>query len=41
MNSPVSFGRGRQFELISDTETADTLRSFLDEAEALEWLLNN
>ena len=38
MRSPSDFGRGRQFEMLTDGRISATLCVFLDEAEALEWL---
>ena len=38
MSSLVDYGRGRQFELLTDDKVSADLRIFLDEAEALAWL---
>lgn len=38
MSSLVDYGRGRQFELLTDGRISARLRIFLDEAEALAWL---
>lgn len=38
MRSPSDFGRGRQFEMLTDGRISATLRVFLAESEALEWL---
>jgi hypothetical protein len=38
MSSPVDFGRGRQFELLTEGRRSARLRIFLDEGEALAWL---
>jgi hypothetical protein len=39
MKSLVDFGRGRQFEMLSESKGGCRIRSFLLEEEALEWLL--
>lgn len=39
MGTLVDYGRGRQFELLTDGRVSANLRVFLDEAEALRWLL--
>lgn len=36
--SPSDFGRGRQFELLTEGRVSATLRVFLDEAQARGWL---
>lgn len=38
MGSLSDYGRGRQFELLTADRASATLRVFLDEAEALDWL---
>ena len=38
MRSLSDYGRGRQFELLTDDRVSASLCIFLDEAEALEWL---
>lgn len=39
MRSLADYGRGRQFELLTDGRVGAQLRIFRDEAEALRWLL--
>lgn len=39
MKSIADFGRGRQYELITDPKVSAKLRIFLDEREALQWLI--
>ena len=38
MRSSNDYGRGRQFEMLTDGRISATLRVFLDRDEALEWL---
>jgi hypothetical protein len=38
MRSPSDYGRGRQFELMTEDEVSARLCIFLDEAEARGWL---
>jgi hypothetical protein len=38
MPSLSAYGRGRQFELLTEGRVSATLRLFLDEAEARDWL---
>ncbi len=38
MKSSVDFGRGRQFEILAETDDGCRIRSFRDEAAALVWL---
>jgi hypothetical protein len=40
MKSISDFGRGRQYELISDNKISAKLGIFLDEKEAVEWLIS-
>jgi hypothetical protein len=40
MRSLGDFGRGRQFEMLTDGRISATLRVFLVKAEALEWLVS-
>ena len=40
MKSLSDFGTGRQFEILSDSKGPGEMRVFLDEKEALLWLLN-
>lgn len=39
MKSLADYGRGRQFELLTDGRVGAQLQIFRDEAEALRWLL--
>jgi len=41
MKSLVDFGRGRQFEMLSESKGGCRICSFLDEGAALEWLLDS
>ncbi|HET7233622.1 MAG TPA: hypothetical protein VFJ16_26670 [Longimicrobium sp.] len=38
MRSLNDYGRGRQFELLTEGRVSATMRVFLDEAEARDWL---
>ena len=38
MRSLSAYGRGREFELLTEGRISATLRLFLDEAEARDWL---
>jgi hypothetical protein len=38
MKAPADFGRGRQFELLTEGRVGATMRIFLDPAEAVAWL---
>ena len=38
MNTPADYGRGRQFEMLTDGRVDATVQIFLDETEALRWL---
>lgn len=38
MKAPADYGRGRQFELLTEGRISATMRIFLDEAEAIAWL---
>lgn len=40
MKSLTDFGRGRQFELLSTGKISAKLKIFLEEENALEWLIN-
>jgi hypothetical protein len=40
MKSLTDFGRGRQYELIADSKVSAKLRIFLDEKEAVDWLIS-
>lgn len=39
MRTPADFGRGRQFELLTEGRVSATMQIFMDEAQALRWLL--
>ncbi len=39
MKTPADYGRGRQFEMLTDGRVGATVQIFLDETEALRWLL--
>jgi hypothetical protein len=39
MNTPVNFVRGRQFQLLTEGRVGARLQIFLNEAEAIRWLL--
>jgi hypothetical protein len=39
MRTPADYGRGRQFEMLTDGRVGAQMQIFLDEAEALRWLL--
>jgi hypothetical protein len=39
MNTPVKFVRGRQFQLLTEGRVGARLQIFLNEAEAIRWLL--
>lgn len=39
MKTPADYGRGRQFEMLTDGRVEATVQIFLDETEALRWLL--
>ena len=39
MNTPVNFVRGRQFQLLTEGRVGARLQIFLNEAEAMRWLL--
>lgn len=39
MNTPVNFGRGRQFQLLTEGRVGARMQIFLNEAEAIRWLL--
>lgn len=39
MGTPVNFGRGRQFQLLTEGHVSARLQIFLNEAEAIRWLL--
>jgi hypothetical protein len=39
MRSPADYGRGRQFEMLTEGRVGATVQIFLDEAQALRWLL--
>lgn len=39
MNTPVNFVRGRQFQLLTEGKVEARLQIFLNEAEAIRWLL--
>jgi hypothetical protein len=39
MRSPADYGRGRQFEMLTDGRVEAQVQIFLDEDEALRWLL--
>jgi hypothetical protein len=39
MRSPADYGLGRQFEMLTDGRVGATVQIFLDEAQALRWLL--
>jgi hypothetical protein len=41
MNTPVNFGRGRQFQLLTEGKVGARLQIFLNEAEAIRWLLED
>lgn len=41
MNTPVNFGRGRQFQLLTEGKVGARLQIFLSEAEAIRWLLED
>jgi hypothetical protein len=41
MKSVVDFGRGRQFELVAADRVSAKLKVFMDEQEAVDWLLEN
>ncbi|HYW14161.1 MAG TPA: hypothetical protein VE871_19505 [Longimicrobium sp.] len=41
MRTPADYGRGRQFEMLSDGRVEATVQIFLDETEALRWLLDD
>lgn len=38
MKAPADFGRGRQFEMLTEGRVGATMRIFLDPAEAVAWL---
>ncbi len=38
MGTAVSFGKGRQFEILADEKSSANIRVFLDENQAIEWL---
>lgn len=40
MKSLADYGRGRQFQLLTEGQVAAKLQVFLDEAQALRWLLD-
>lgn len=40
MKTPADYGRGRQFEMLTDGVVSATMQIFLDETEALCWLLD-
>lgn len=39
MNTPVNFVRGRQFQLLTEGRVGARMQIFLNEAEAIRWLL--
>jgi hypothetical protein len=39
MNTPVKYVRGRQFQLLTEGRVGARLQIFLNEAEAIRWLL--
>ncbi|HEX5869780.1 MAG TPA: hypothetical protein VFY65_05185 [Longimicrobium sp.] len=39
MSTPVNYGRGRQFQLLTEGKVGARLQIFLNEAEAIRWLL--
>lgn len=39
MRTPADYGRGRQFEMLTEGRVGATVQIFLDEAQALRWLL--
>jgi hypothetical protein len=39
MNTPVKFVRGRQFQMLTEGHVEARLQIFLNEAEAIRWLL--
>lgn len=41
MNTPVNYGRGRQFQLLTEGKVGARLQIFLNEAEAIRWLLED
>jgi hypothetical protein len=41
MRTPADYGRGRQFEMLTDGVVSATVQIFLDETEALRWLLDD
>lgn len=38
METIASFGKGRQFEILTEDKTAAKIRIFLDEIQAVQWL---
>lgn len=41
MNTPVNYGRGRQFQLLTEGKVGARMQIFLNEAEAIRWLLED
>lgn len=41
MKSRADFGRGRQFELLTESRASARFHIFLDETQAVNWLLSN
>jgi hypothetical protein len=41
MNTPLKFVRGRQFQLVTEGKVDARLQIFLNEAEAIRWLLED
>jgi hypothetical protein len=41
MNTPVNYGRGRQFQLLTEGRVGARMQVFLNEAEAIRWLLED
>jgi hypothetical protein len=39
MNSLADYGRGRQYQLLTESKVSAQIRVFTDENEALDWLL--
>ena len=40
MNSLADYGRGRQYQLLTESKISARLRVFTDEKEAIDWLLD-
>jgi hypothetical protein len=41
METVLTFGKGRQFEMLAEDKSAANIRIFLEESQAVQWLAGN